>query len=319
MPCTRPMLASVIDGSMRFLPQGPSVRHREAPEGRFLELPCGQCMDCRLRKARDWALRMTHEAKSHDRNCFLTLTYNDEHLPSDWSLNVRHWQLFAKRLRRRGYKFRFYHVGEYGERSARPHYHACIFGQDFREDRKLVKVDKNGYRLYHSEVLDRTWGKGFHLIGELTFDSACYVAKYVTKKVTSRSAFLQPGGSPYQRVDPSTGEVWTVRPEYATMSRGGKGADGVQLRGIGNSFFHRYWKEIYVTDSVVSKGREFKPPRYYDKLLKEHISSERYDEIGSARKRVAIRNRGEDPERRNRSREVVLLAKQKLYKGPLDQ
>lgn len=96
-----------------------------------IELPCGRCVGCRLRRANEWALRVMHEAKLHPANCFVTLTYRDEDLPENGSLRHRDFQLFMKRLRKRA-DVRFYMCGEYGEQKLRPHYHACLFGVDYR-------------------------------------------------------------------------------------------------------------------------------------------------------------------------------------------
>ena len=75
-----------------------------------LTLPCGQCVGCRLERSRQWAIRCVHEASLHQDNCFITLTYAPEHLPSDNSLHYRDFQLFMKRLRKRfpDLKIRFY-------------------------------------------------------------------------------------------------------------------------------------------------------------------------------------------------------------------
>jgi len=317
VPCTRRLKAyRGIEGGIAF-------SSRDGYYDRPLELACGQCMDCRLRRARDWALRMMHESQSYDANCFITLTYDDGHLPEDHGLRLRDWQLFAKRLRKSVGRFRFYHVGEYGERTLRPHYHALLFGVDFSADRKLFKVD-GAYHLYTSEELQKVWDKGHCLIGELSFDSCCYVARYVTKKLKApkiRSLYTakcaHEAEKVFQRMDPETGEVWSVAPEYATMSRGGNASDGVQLGGIGKRYFEKFEKEIYVSDSVVDRGREYRPPRFYDRLL-EVRDVDRYRRIARGRRERAIRASGGDPESRDRAREVVLLAQQGLRRGELD-
>lgn len=157
--------------------------------GRLTQFDCGWCIGCRLKKSRDWSIRLQHESRMHERNSFLTLTYNDEKLPTDLSLNVTHWQLFAKRLRKSisknkppHNKFRFYHCGEYGEQTLRPHYHAIMFGLDFVDSRKPHK--KSGeHTLYTSERLTEIWGKGHVYIGDCTPQSCDYVSKYVTKKI----------------------------------------------------------------------------------------------------------------------------------------
>ena len=155
------------------------------------KLPCGQCVGCRLERSRQWAIRCMHEAQMHEDNCFITLTFNPESLDdrsNPWSLDVRDFQLFMKRLRKKyGAGIRFYHCGEYGELNKRPHYHACIFGFDF-PDKRLWKVTNSGHRLYISESLDELWPFGFCTIGNVTFESAAYVARYIMKKVNGDAA-----------------------------------------------------------------------------------------------------------------------------------
>lgn len=249
MSCTRPLKA------YRGREGGITFSTRDAYYDRHLELACGQCIGCRLRRSRDWAARMMYEAREHDSNCFLTLTYDDESLPEDHGLDVTHWQKFAKRLRRRCGGFRFFHCGEYGPSTLRPHYHACIFGLDFASTRSPLQRAASGHTLYRSPLLDELWPFGYHSIGELTFDSAAYVARYVTKKITGKQA-----DEHYERVDITTGEVFNVRPEYATMSR---------RPGLGKKFFDEHHQEVYRHDSVIFKGAEYAPPRYFDKLLKD--------------------------------------------------
>ena len=99
-----------------------------------VDLPCGQCIGCRLERSRQWAIRCVHEASLHERNCFITLTYRDECLPTNGSLDLDAFQKFMKRLRRRfGEGVRFFHCGEYGENFGRPHYHAILFNLDFSD------------------------------------------------------------------------------------------------------------------------------------------------------------------------------------------
>ena len=128
MTCYHPLECWRVDGQSKLA----FVKPREALIREKLEVPCGQCIGCRLERSRQWAVRCIHEAQLHKDNCFITLTYNDEHLPSPPSLSVRDFQLFMKRLRKRfGKGIRFFHCGEYGEKYGRPHYHACLFGFDF--------------------------------------------------------------------------------------------------------------------------------------------------------------------------------------------
>lgn len=204
-------------------------------------VPCGQCIGCRLERSRQWAIRCVHEASLWPRNCFITLTYNDEFLPKDLSLDKRHFTLFMKRLRKRfGEGIRFYMCGEYGTLQARPHYHACLFNHDF-EDKVLWSV-RAGVKLYRSAELERLWPFGFSTIGDVTFESAAYVARYITKKITG----------------PKADEHYQGRePEYTNMSR---------RPGIGRDWIDKYKEDVYPHDFVVMRNKKMRPPRYYDKV-----------------------------------------------------
>lgn len=195
-------------------------------------------------------MRCVHEASLHNRNCFITLTYDDEHLPYDLSVNVRHFQLFMKRLRKKyGHQIRFFHCGEYGENFGRPHYHACIFNFDF-EDRILWTTRENVH-LYTSAALQELWPFGFSTVGDVTFESAAYVARYVMKKLTGDKA------DAYNWTHPITGEVYTRAPEYVTMSR---------RPGIGKGWFDKFKSDVFPHDHVIVNGVPCKPPRYYETL-----------------------------------------------------
>ncbi len=191
-----------------------------------------------------------HEAQMYADNSFVTLTYDDDHLPVGGQLCLADFQCFMKRLRKAisPRKVRFFHCGEYGEELGRPHYHALLFGFDF-EDKVLWSV-RNEFPVWRSSVLESLWPLGQSEIGSVSFESAAYVARYVTKKVTGAAAAAH-----YERVDESTGEVFQAVPEYATMSR---------RPGIGRSWLEEFHSDVYPRDHVVSRGGEAKPPRYYD-------------------------------------------------------
>lgn len=195
-----------------------------------------------------------HEAKCHEHNSFLTLTYADCNLPANGSLHYPDFQAFMKRARSALGPLRFYMCGEYGEKFSRPHYHVCLFGNDFQSDRKVWKRSRDNV-LYRSDALDGLWRLGQCLIGNLTFESAAYVARYVMKKVGGEQAKEH-----YRRIDEDTGEVFHVEPEFCHMSL---------KPGIGASFAERFASDIYPHDYVVINGNKSKPPRYYDKRLKK--------------------------------------------------
>ena len=218
---------------------------------RPITVPCGQCIGCRLERSRQWALRCVHEASLHTRNCFITLTYDDDHLPNDLSLNIDHFQKFMKRLRKRfGDGIRFFHCGEYGENFGRPHYHACLFNFDF-PDRQLWTC-RQGVNLYTSAILQELWPFGFSTVGDVTFESAAYVARYVMKKITGKNS-----ADHYSFVHPVNGNTYVRSPEYITMSR---------RPGIGREWLSKYLSDVYPYDHVVVNGVPCRPPRYYDNV-----------------------------------------------------
>lgn len=268
-----------------------------------MTVPCGQCIGCRLERSRQWAIRCHHEAQLHGDNCFLTLTYNNQHLPADGSLDVRVFQLFMKRLRKKyGAGIRFYHCGEYGEQFGRPHYHACIFGFDF-PDKKLWKTTDRGDRLYRSESLEELWPFGHSSIGEVNFQSAAYVARYIMKKVNGDRA-----AEHYTRVDPETGEVTHLKPEYTTMSR---------RPGIGHGWYEKYKDDVFPHDYVVMRGKKIKPPKYYDKMY-EVAYPEDFAKLKSLRKRKAKKHVDDQTPERLEVRETVQLSKLKQLHRSVD-
>jgi len=194
-----------------------------------------------------------HEASLHDANCFLTLTYTDEHIPSDGSLIKRHFQLFMKRLRKAytGTRIRFFAAGEYGAESGRPHYHALIFGFDFPD--KVFLSRRGDHKVYRSASLEKIWGKGLAEIGSVTFESAQYCAGYILKKVTGDLAEEY-----YQGLDLASGEITQLLPEFGLMS---------QRPGIGREWIEKYHEEVYRHDSVIVRGRKVKPGHYYDRFM----------------------------------------------------
>lgn len=144
-------------------------------------VPCGHCKQCLLKSTYDWAHRIMIEAQHHDKNCCVTLTYDDEHLPVDRMLNYRHVQLFLKKLRKSfaPSTIRFFCSGEYGDRFARPHYHIILFGYWPPDVEYMFTRHHN--RFYKSLSLNALWSHGFATVGTLTEKSAFYCAKYLQK------------------------------------------------------------------------------------------------------------------------------------------
>lgn len=278
---------------------------------------CGQCIGCRLDHADQWATRLSHEAQMHPDNCFITLTYDDDHVPRDYSVKIDHWQRFMKRLRSStGIKMRYCACAEYGENGLRPHMHALLFGYDFPDKVKFRMRD--GYPVYTSELLSKLWPDGSHEIGSAEAESAGYVARYCLKKQNGSAAEEH-----YTRISPMTGELHRVDREWMVMSR---------RPGIGASWYAKFKGDCFPSDFLIV-GNARKPiPRFYlDRYAEEHpghsasprpgyflrdIASGGDDQI--KRKRIAKAStpqvkRNNTPERL-RVREEVRLARLKNLK-----
>lgn len=266
-------------------------------------VPCGQCSGCRLERSRQWAVRCYHEASLHEENCFVTLTYNKQHLPADCSLRVREFQLFMKRLRKKyGNNIRYYACGEYGDTNGRPHYHACLFNHDF-PDKKLWQHSKK-YPLYRSDELEKLWidpetreSLGYSSIGEVTFESAAYVARYIMKKRLGKNqeehyVYIDDDGVIHQQV-----------PEFTLMSR---------RPGIGAKWLQEFATDVYPDDFVIINGKKARPPRYYDQNH-EIVDPDDMAKIKWTRKQEFRKHADDNTPERLAVREKVELAKTKLF------
>lgn len=235
MRCTAPLPAW-----RRKSRSGVTLKYSEGDTRFPLWLPCGGCLACLRTRARQHAVRCVHEAECHERSCFVTLTYDDAHLPYGCSLVKEHLSQFMRDLRKEvGYGVvRFFACGEYGELGGRPHYHALVFGCDFAADRRVV-ARRRGVEAYRSDFLERVWSRGRAELGRVGFASAAYVAGYVAKKL---------------------GESALVgrEPEFVLMSN---------RPGVGIPWIERNYAHVYARDSVVLDGFEYAPPRAYDKWL----------------------------------------------------
>lgn len=290
MPCYFPLQATFSvreDGrkNIRFSNENARLFHGGLPIVSLLDsalsLPCGKCMGCRLERSRQWAVRIMHEAKMYENNTFLTLTFDDDNLAvmcPNGSLDKSHMQKFIRDLRwniipevfrtrknsrkRKVWikenKIRYYLCGEYGEQTNRPHYHVCLFNYDF-EDKEYFKT-VNGSDYYTSKFLKEIWPYGNNIIGELTLESAGYVARYCTKKLSGDMAVKEYD----KRIPPFS--LSSLKP------------------GIGASWLDKYGKsDCFIHDEIVVNGVKCKPPRYYDKCL-ERLDSDLY--LDNKKKRI---------------------------------
>jgi len=249
-----------------------------------------------------------HEAQMHSENCFITLTYNDEHLPKDLSVSKAEAKRFIRRLvDALGHPVRYFLCGEYGAGRdprfgcSRPHYHSCLFGVGF-SDGYLWKDSASGEKLYRSPTLEAAWPYGHSSYGSLTFESAAYVARYVLKKQLGAEA-----GPRREILDVTTGEIITREHEFVLRS----------LRpGIGFTWLQKFRTDVYPFGTCVVNGKEVKSPRYYDKWFKI------WDEQGAAdlaarRSKQADAKFSDNSPARLRTKELVLRARLKFLKREL--
>lgn len=193
----------------------------------------------------------------------LTLTYDQRHVPKNGSLDKTHLQKFWKAARKKRYKIRYMAVGEYGDVNKRPHYHACVFGEDWRKGAVQVQHDRE---LWTNRVVEEIWGRGFVSMAPLNFQTAAYVARYVLKKQRAED-------KSYRRIDLDTGEEFYVEREFATMSR---------RPGIGSAWFDKYVDDVFPADECVLNGRAYRVPRYYDEKFKK-LDPEGFERIRDER------------------------------------
>lgn len=248
------------------------TKPKQAEECPVIEVPCGKCIGCRLEYSRQWAMRIEHENQMHEQSAFITLTYDPENLPENSSLNVKDWELFLKNFRKilAPKRIRFFMCGEYGEnppqpwrKFGHPHFHAVIFGWfPDSDDLEPIKRTGSGEIIYQSRFLDSIWQKGFASVGHVTFQSAAYVARYVTKKITGESA-----GDHYTELNLLTGEQYELNPEFCRASR---------RPGIGGKWFKKYKNDLK-KGFITVQGRKMSQPKYYDYIMQNGITSEGID------------------------------------------
>lgn len=236
-----------------------------------IDVPCNKCRGCRLAKAAEWGVRCHHESQMHEYNSFITLTYNDEHLPSNFSVDPRTFELFMKRLRKsiEPKEIRFFGCGEYGGKTFRPHYHSIIFGHDF-PDKRLHGYTKRGHPIFTSAALQKVWTYGFSSIGAVNWRTAAYTARYTLKKINDEDKL--PAGAKtwddvrvhkaayYDRVHPRSGQLVTVQPEFLRMSR---------MPGIGKAWAQQFKSDWFPHDFIVLDGKKFPVPKFYFNQLNE--------------------------------------------------
>lgn len=298
MSCTQPNQAqSYICGTTGL----PAIRFKGPDFQPNLELPCNRCLSCKLRKAKEWALRCWHESQMHEESAFITLTYADENLPEYEDLDHRDFQLFMKRLRTNtGRRISFFMCGEYGDQTHRPHYHVLLFGY-FPPDAKYLTT-RNGSRYYKSEKLDKYWRQGFTDTSHVSYKSAGYIARYTLKKQMPRTATQER----YTYLD-TNGDLQTRKFEYIRMSNN---------PAIGLSWIKKYAEQTIQNDYVLDPdGNKCPVPRYYLEYLASDVCEETSENNKQARIEKARDNPDNSPDRL-RQKEICTEAKTKQLIRP---
>lgn len=258
MSCFRPVSVPAYEGTLKDGSKGYVMcfdrrllldRPRGTPVV-TLKVPCGKCIGCKVNKAREWALRMSCENELHSQSCFLTLTYDDDHLPLGRTLVKSDLQKFLKRLRFRfpNQSIRYFACGEYGSNFNRPHYHLVLFG--FTPPDLSCLPSSAGSRLFSSEIISSLWPFGFNSVGSVSFGSCLYVASYVVKKVLDD---FNPDG----RVPP-----------FIVMSR---------RPGIGSDWLN-FYKDDLSQGFLCQNSFKFSIPKYFKKRLAK-IDEKMYSSI----------------------------------------
>lgn len=267
-----------------------------------IKVPCGQCIGCRLEYSRQWAIRCVHELQMHKLSSFITLTYDEENLPTNQSISKREIQLFLKRLRKTTKtKIRYFGCGEYGDKHNRPHYHLIIYGYDFPD--KKPHSQKNGNILYRSKQLEKIWPYGYSIIGQVTFESCAYVARYICKKQKGKDV-----PDYYEIADKKTGEIHKQQKEFALMSR---------KPGLGSTWYKKY-KSDTDKDFITIRGMKMNIPKYYDSILKITLQEE-LETKKIKRKIAAKKNAADNTTSRLRAKEKVKIAQIKLLKRNIEE
>lgn len=235
-------------------------------------LPCGRCMECRLRRSREWMVRLYAESLYHQEAISFTLTYDEENLPPHLSLRMDDTSAFIKRLRTRlsGRKIKFFCAGEYSPKKKRPHYHGLLYGYAALDSRQPAGQSETGHALYTDQLLTDSWSHGIVKIGSLTPESAQYCAKYTIEKVYGKAAEDHYGKRESERM------------------RCSKSMGAQYLYDNLSAIKARNWTV------VLPSGAEAPIPRYYIKLLEkthpelalsalEHQEQKIFDSLNSTR------------------------------------
>lgn len=287
MPCYHPIYAYEITPGYPCIEDIDFSRPREIAfchcqedidkaerQGRLLKLPCRRCVGCRLGKSREWANRVVMEQQYHSQSWFLTLTYDDEHLPRSFPCDLATGEIisvhgtlvksdlqkFMKRLRKNSrQQLRFFAAGEYGTQTFRPHYHLILFGLQLDDaDVHLVSKSPMGDEYYTSDLISKCWDKGFNILGRVSWQSAAYVARYTMKKAT-------------RGYDKTMYDLANIEPEFQQMSN---------RPGIARQYYEDHpdlMQYLSFNVSTPQGGRKMYPPEYFRRLYHDGHEREMFE------------------------------------------
>lgn len=331
MPCYNPTRV-IMDGDKRIQWNQDWRNARYFSGQTQINIPCRDCIGCRQAGAREWSIRCFHEAQCHTvawrdadtrittkipNSCVLTMTYNQEHLPSDGLLDHSEFQRFMKRLRNKlvsdhkliklknAPPIKFFMAGEYGGLTHRPHFHCILFGYH-PNDMYPVRIGNQNLQMSH-EVTD-LWSKpptpghpstpiGNVFVDTFSFAGAAYVAGYIAKKMVPGEGHFGP--TQWTQDDLGNLILKPISPEYRRMSN---------RPGLGHQWISR-WENMQRTysDDVIRIGEwKFHPPKYYDNVLKD-IRPDLVQDILDNRHEGAILNAEEWSQDRCSAAEQIAL------------
>lgn len=304
MPCYHPLLGvpkgvDLKSGKMQYMIRPYPKDYVKDQYIDCIQVPCGKCIGCRLEYSRQWANRCMLELKDHDSAYFVTLTYNDWHVPlsqyevqgeiqTAQSLRKRDFQLFMKRLRKAfpDQKIRFFAAGEYGSHTYRPHYHAILFGLKL-DDLETYGMSSQNFPYFWSKSLQKLWDEGenvqnlYERVEKKPLLSYQNVLQYMQGCKESSTPLATRG---FVLVANVSWETCAYVARYVTKKLTGPVAEFYKEHnieapfslmsrkpGIGRGYYDVHLDNLYDYDYInvatSQGGVKFRPPKYFNRLL----------------------------------------------------
>lgn len=256
--------------------------------GEEVTVKCGKCQTCRKNKYQEWAIKLINEAKYHKKSCFITLTFDNKILLDkrqkaykyganpNFIYNInnskKYFQDFMKRLRKHyeGTRITFYHVGEYGEKTHRPHHHALLFGIDFKEDRIQMPKSKSGHTQYFSKTLSEIWACGLVSVEDINPNNIIYISQYSLKKFKKNEE--NPKYKPIQSFSNRSkmNSKWVRRNPEEIIKGYIEDTDGKKYRV----------PQSYINNLKNSEEKRYKEAyRYYEETMQEYFTNHTHNDM----------------------------------------